>query len=64
MIIGIGAAKTVKSLTVKWPSGKTSAALGIPEGTLLTVYENPADSPSTSAFLSAPYRVNARTSAK
>jgi hypothetical protein len=57
MIIGIGSHATVPSLSVKWPSGKITSTPAIPEGTLLTVYENPADSPSGAAFVSAPYRV-------
>lgn len=57
MIIGIGSHTNAASITVQWPSGKTATARGIPEGTLLTVYENRADSPSKTAFVGAPYRV-------
>ncbi len=60
MIVGIGSHTAVDSVTVKWPSGKTATAQGIPEGTLLTVFENPEDSPSKAAFVSAPYRVESR----
>ena len=38
------------TVSVRWPSGKTVSTQTVPEGTLLTVYENPADSPSGSAF--------------
>ena len=57
MIVGIGSHATVASLSVRWPSGKTSSTQAVPEGTLLTVYENPADSPSGIAFVRIPYRV-------
>lgn len=63
MIVGIGAHTNVASVVVKWPSGKTASAKGIPEGTLLTVYENRADSPSGTAFLGAPYRMRSRIAA-
>jgi hypothetical protein len=57
MIVGIGSHTNVPSVSVKWPSGKTTATQAVPEGTLLTVYENPADSPSRLAFVRTPYRV-------
>jgi hypothetical protein len=60
MIIGIGSHTNVPSLAVKWPSGKTTSTQAIPEGTLLTVYENPVDSPSGEAFTRNPYRVKQR----
>ncbi len=60
MILGIGSHTTVGSLIVKWPSGKSASIKAIPEGTLLTVYENPADSPTKTAFVGAPYRVAPR----
>jgi hypothetical protein len=60
MIIGIGTHTNVPSVTVQWPSGKTATARGIPEGTLLTVFENRADSPSKTAFLGTYYRVKQR----
>ncbi len=60
MIIGIGSHTNVASITVQWPSGKTASARGIPEGTLLTVFENRADSPSKTAFVGSPYRVKPR----
>jgi hypothetical protein len=60
MIIGIGAHTNVASITVQWPSGKTASAKGIPEGTLLTVFENRADSPSKTSFLGTLYRAKPR----
>jgi hypothetical protein len=60
MIVGIGSHTNITSITVQWPSGKTATARGIPEGTLLTVYENRADSPSKTAFVGSFYRVKPR----
>ena len=57
MIVGIGEHATVASVSVRWPSGRTTSTQDVPEGTLLTVHENPADSPSGQAFTRAPYRV-------
>jgi len=57
MILGIGSHATVASLSVRWPSGKTASVKDVPEGTLLTAYENPADSPSGEAFTRNPYRI-------
>jgi hypothetical protein len=59
MIVGLGAHTSVASLAVKWPSGKSASTKEIPEGTLLTVYENPADSPSGEAFTRGAYRTQA-----
>jgi hypothetical protein len=60
MIVGIGAHTNVTSITVQWPSGKTATARGIPEGTLLTVFENRADSPSKTSFVGSHYRPRQR----
>jgi len=60
MIIGIGSHTNVTSITVQWPSGKTASAKGVPEGTLLTVFENRADSPSKTSFFGTSYRANRR----
>lgn len=57
MLIGIGNLDKVESVTVHWQSGKTSSIREVPEGTLLTVFENPADSPTGEAFVSKPYRI-------
>jgi hypothetical protein len=59
MIIGIGSRTNVPSLTVNWPapSRKTATAHDIPEGTLLTIYENAVDSPTKAEFVRAAYRV-------
>ena len=57
MILGIGSRPAAASISVRWPSGKTTSVKDIPEGTLLTAYENPADAPSREAFTRQPYRV-------
>ncbi len=62
MLIGIGSHTDATSVSVRWPSGKRVSTQAVPEGTLLTVYENPADSPSGEAFTRAPYRIE-RTAA-
>lgn len=56
MILGVGALTEVPAITVRWPSGKSAATERVPVGTLLTVYENPVDSPDGTAFVSRPYR--------
>jgi hypothetical protein len=57
MIVGIASHATVASVSVRWPLGKKTSVQDIPEGTLLTAYENPADSPSGEAFTRQPYRI-------
>jgi len=59
MMVGIGSHKNVVSLTVKWPSGRATTTQDVPEGTLLTVYENPEDSPTNDPVERTTYRVKA-----
>jgi hypothetical protein len=59
MIVGIGSHTNVVSLTAKWPSGRSTVTHDIPEGTLLTIYENPEDAPSNHSVERASYRVQA-----
>ncbi len=61
MIVGIGSNATAASVLVRWPSGKTASTQAVAEGTLLTVYENPADSPSGETFTRKPYRIQPAT---
>ncbi len=64
MLIGLGMEKKVTSLEVMWPSGLVSKYPGeIPEGSLVTVYEDPAQYPVASmagsarpGFAIQPYR--------
>lgn len=58
MLVGIGERTGAKSLKVRWPSGKTQELANVPANTLLTVYENPADSPTRSAFVAKPYKID------
>jgi thiol-disulfide isomerase/thioredoxin len=55
MVIGIGARASVPSLAVTWPAGRTGTTADIPAGTLLTVYENPAQSPTGQEFVREVY---------
>lgn len=57
MILGIGTHPGATSLTVRWPSGQTSTVREVAEGTLLTVYENPADAPNGEPFVRGVYRL-------
>ena len=59
MMVGIGSHTNVASLTVHWPSGRTTSTQGVPEGTLLTVYENPEDGPTDGPVERTTYRVKA-----
>ena len=59
MMVGIGSHTNVDSLTVQWPSGKTTTTQGVPEGTLLTLYENPEDGPTNDPVERTTYRVKA-----
>ena len=61
MMVGIGSHATVATVSVRWPSGKTTSTPAVAEGTLLTAYENPADSPSGEAFTRKPYRIKQTT---
>jgi len=55
MILGIGARSEAAAVTVRWPSGKQVSTRNVRAGTLLTVYENPADAVGGRPFVSGPY---------
>ncbi len=57
LLVGVGARTNARSITVRWPSGKITTTESVPEGTLLTAWENPADAPGGQAFQRAPYRL-------
>jgi len=59
MLVGIGAADAAGSIEITWPSGRTSRVGRIEAGSLVTVFENPADSPAGNALDVRPYRVEA-----
>ena len=58
MILGIGSHPAAASVSVRWPSGKTMSTKDVPEGTLLTAYENLADvpAPASEPFTRNTYR--------
>ena len=58
MIVGIGDRRAAQQVSVRWPSGKVSETTGVAAGTLLTVYENPADSPRGAPFVAEAYQRN------
>lgn len=55
MLVGIGRHDAVKTVTVRWLSGKIQTTSDIPAGTLLTVYEDPSTSPTGETFVLEPY---------
>ena len=57
MLIGIGVHTSAPKLTVRWPSGKSIITENVPEGTLLNCYENAADAPGGTPFVSSTYRM-------
>ena len=60
-LIGIGPRQTVQSLKVRWPSGTEQTVAAVPAGTLVTVYEDPAHSPTGEAFVFETYRRSSPT---
>ncbi|MFQ6026181.1 MAG: ASPIC/UnbV domain-containing protein [Dehalococcoidia bacterium] len=56
MLIGIGKHAQADSATIRWPSGRVQSLRDVSGGTLVTVYENPLDSPDESAFEVQPYQ--------
>jgi len=55
LLFGLGTRNRVKSLTVKWPSGRQQQLEDLEAGTLVTVFENPADTDDGKSFVSEPY---------
>ena len=55
LLIGTGAAESVKNLRVRWPSGREQSVAGIATGTLVTLYENPEHSPTGEAAVRVAY---------
>jgi peroxiredoxin len=60
MLVGIGKNEAVRSITVRWLSGKEQTMGVVPAGTLMTVFEDPSTSPSGEAFVLESYRKNPR----
>jgi hypothetical protein len=57
MLIGIGERSVAQSLSVQWPSGKTQDIGKVHANMLVTIYENPAHSPTGSTVVVKPYKV-------
>ncbi len=57
MMLGTGALAEIPKITVRWPSGKSSSVEHVTAGTLLTFYEDPADSPDGTGASRARWRI-------
>jgi len=57
LIIGLGSHTETGQLSVRWPSGIEQTIPQVAAGKLLTIYENPKDSPGDDFFTSEPYVV-------
>lgn len=55
MVVGLGEGGSSASATFRWPSGKTQTIESVSAGSLVTVYENPEQSPTGEAFVTEPY---------
>jgi thiol-disulfide isomerase/thioredoxin len=55
LVIGLGDQDRARSVTVRWPSGRTQTETDVPAGTLLTVYENPDRAGAGPAFVRETY---------
>ena len=55
MLVGIGDRAAADAVEVRWPGGTVQRTGPVPAGTLLTVFENPAFSPTGEAFVAEPY---------
>ncbi len=57
MIIGIGQNSHARRVAVRWPSGEIQSLDNVAEGTLVTAFEDPVQSPDGSGFSMQPYRL-------
>jgi thiol-disulfide isomerase/thioredoxin len=55
MLVGIGARDSASALDVRWLSGKVQSLKDVPARKLVTIYENPAHSPTGEAFVIEEY---------
>ncbi len=60
ILIGVGSATAIDTLTIQWPGGTKQTRSDIPIGSLVTVYENPETAPAGQSFAVEPYHRNAR----
>lgn len=63
MLIGLGAHGVAAKVSVRFPSGRVQALADVPADTLLTVYEDSAQSPKREAFVREPYARETRSPA-
>ena len=61
LLIGTGTAARVKNLRILWPSGREQTVADIAAGTLVTLYENPQQSPTEEAAVREVYAHNEAT---
>jgi hypothetical protein len=57
LLIGLGSDVESGALRVRWPSGRSQDLASVPANSLVTVYEDAAQSPNGSGFVVAPYRL-------
>ena len=58
ILVGLGARGGADGILVRWPSGRVQERTeGVPAWSLVTVYEDPSESPDGSGFAVEPYRV-------
>lgn len=55
MLVGLGDVEQVDTVEIRWPSGRRQSVSQVPAGTLLTCFENPAQSPDGTGFLQSDY---------
>jgi thiol-disulfide isomerase/thioredoxin len=58
MLVGLGEGKAARGVSVKWPSGRSSEVGAVAAGSLVTVFEDPADNGGRPARIE-PYRPTA-----
>ena len=56
MVVGIGESRSVKTVNIRWPSGKSQTITEVESGTLLTAYENLAEAPDSVGYEKQAYR--------
>jgi hypothetical protein len=57
MMLGIGRREGIRKLTVRWPSGRVSELAEVAEGSLVTCWEEPGQSPDGRGFARETWRV-------
>jgi thiol-disulfide isomerase/thioredoxin len=55
LLVGIGGSSRAELVRVRWPSGRVQERRDVPAGSLLRVFEDPAESPDGSGFALEPY---------